>query len=238
MPIISSRMVPEPKHDTYSASFRGKAEHRTDAVRRVVHRRQPRPVARPAVHVLLVARLQELQLAQGTVLVELLHVEELAAEYDRLHHHVAEAGGVAELDDAFAVLDTGRHGHGAGDVFARFERGDRHRRVVGNRRVDMDEVDVGIFQQLGVVGVAAADPECVADPVEAAAVALADREHVGVRVPLINRDELGAEPEADDGCTKRRHEYRKGWLVARWSAISVASLAARKALTLAVGLLA
>ena len=57
-------MVPEPKQLTYSAGWPMSAGDGADAVRGIPHRRQAGPVVGPAVHVLLVARLQELELAQ------------------------------------------------------------------------------------------------------------------------------------------------------------------------------
>ena len=45
------------------------AETRADAMRGVLHRRQAGPVIRPAVHVLLMARLDELELAQFALVV-------------------------------------------------------------------------------------------------------------------------------------------------------------------------
>ena len=70
----------------------GQRQARADAVRRVLHRRQAGPVVRPAVHVLLVARLQELDLAELALVVQLLDEQELAGVDDRLRHHVLQAG--------------------------------------------------------------------------------------------------------------------------------------------------
>ena len=70
-----------------------------------MHRRQTRPVTRPAVHVLLMACLEELQLAQLTGIVELLHVKKLASVNHRLHHHVMQPGIPARVDDRLAIHD-------------------------------------------------------------------------------------------------------------------------------------
>ena len=60
----------------------------------------------------------------------------------------------------------------------------------------------GIFEQhRRIVGVARLDAEAVAALVELFLVASADGVHLGIRVALIDRDELGAEAEADDGDT-------------------------------------
>ena len=103
-----------------------------DAVRGVVHGRESGPVAGPTVHVLLVGGFEELEFAEFAVIVELFHKEELASVNDSFHHHVLEAGGGAEFDDCFTVLDGGRHGDGAGDVLASLEGGDGLLGVIGN----------------------------------------------------------------------------------------------------------
>ena len=72
----------------------GEGEHRSHAVRRVVHRREAGPVAGPSFHVLLVRGLEELQAAEVAVIVELLHEEEFTGVDDRLHHHIAQARGL------------------------------------------------------------------------------------------------------------------------------------------------
>ena len=99
--ISSLRIVPEPKHDTYSAVALVKRQHRPDAVRGVPHRRQARPVVRPAVHVLLMAGLEELDLAQLALVVELLDEEELAGVDHGFHHHVLQAGPLGTSSTIF-----------------------------------------------------------------------------------------------------------------------------------------
>ena len=113
------------------------ASHGADAVRGIPHRREAGPVVRPAVHVLLVGSLHELQLAQLALIELLLHEEVFAGIDDGLHHHVLEAGLLDEIADLFAVFDAGGHRHGAGDVFARLERLDAHPAMVGDGRVDV-----------------------------------------------------------------------------------------------------
>lgn len=93
-------------------------EEGADAVGGVVHGGEAGPVAGPAFHVLLVGGFEKLEFAEFAGVVEFLHEEELAGVDDGLHHHVFEAGGGAEFDDRFAVLDRGRHGDGAGDVLS------------------------------------------------------------------------------------------------------------------------
>ena len=173
-------------------------QHRADTVGGVVHRRQARPVIRPAVHVLLVRGLQELNPAEVAVLVELLHEQELARVHDGLHHHVLLAARDLRLNDALAVLDAGRHRHRAGDVLAGLQRLNGLLGVERNRRVDVDRVDVRVLQQLGVIGVALLDPEGVADGVQLLLIALADRDRHRIRVSLVDGDELGAKAEPDE----------------------------------------
>ena len=75
---------------------------------------------------------------------------------------------------------------------------DRHPGVIGNRRVDVDEIDLGIGQHVVVFGVARGDAEGVADLVQLRLVPLADGVHVGMRMGLVDRNELGPEPQTDD----------------------------------------
>ena len=174
----------------------GEGEHRADAVRGVVHRREAGPVAGPAFHILLVRGLEELQAAELAVVVELLHVEELAGVDHRLHHHVAQARGLHQLHDLFAFGDRGRHRDRAGHVLAGLEGGDGLATVVGDRRVDVDRVDFRVLEQRVEVRVALRDLVAVADRLQLLRVALADRDDLRVRVGLVDWDEFGAEAEA------------------------------------------
>ncbi|BCB77163.1 hypothetical protein Pflav_035730 [Phytohabitans flavus] len=56
----------------------------------------------------------------------------------------------------------------------------------------MNGVDIQVFQHRVDVGVPALDAEVVGDPVQRLLGALAHRDELGVRVGLIDRDELGA----------------------------------------------
>ena len=151
----------------------GEGEHRADAVRGVIHRREAGPVAGPAFHVLLVRGLEELQAAQFAVVVELLHVEELAGVDHRLHHHVAQARRLHQLHDLFAFGDRGRHRDRTGHVLAGLEGGDGLATVIGDRRVDVDRVDVGVLEHRVEVRVALRYFIAVADFLELGRVALA-----------------------------------------------------------------
>ena len=104
-----------------------------------------------------------------------------------------------EVDDLLALVERGGHRHGAGDVFAGLERLDRLAAVIGNRRVDVNGMDVRIREQVLVGSVAFRDAELVADFIQLGLGPLADGIHVRIRMTLIDRDELGAETEADDG---------------------------------------
>jgi len=139
---------------------------RADAVRGVVHRRQALPVARPAGHVLLVAAAEELDPAEFARVVEFFDEQIFTTINNRLHHHVDLARLPLRGHDLAAVLDRGRHRHGAGDVLARLERGDRLPGVVGDRGVDVDGVDLGVLEDVGEVGVARGDLPAVAALVE------------------------------------------------------------------------
>jgi hypothetical protein len=84
-------------------------------------------------------------------------------------------------------------------VFAGFEGGDGLPAVVWNGGVDVDQIDVRILEHFSEVCVAFFDSKGIADGVEFGLGALADGVHVCLRVALINGDEFGTEPEADDG---------------------------------------
>ena len=172
---------------------------RADAVRRVVHRRKAFPVPRPALHVLLVAAAQELDAPELALVVELLRKQVLAAVDDGLHHHVDLAALALRFDDLPAFVDRRGRRHRAGDVLPRLEGSNRLRRVVGNRRVDVHRIDVGVREQLLEARIPRLDAELVAAGVELLPIAPADPVHLRVRVLLIDGDELGAETETDDG---------------------------------------
>ena len=104
-----------------------------------------------------------------------------------------------QVHDLLAVGDAGGHRHGAGHVLAGLERGDAHPGVVRDGRVDVDDVDLRVLEQLLEIRVALLDAEVVAHGVELLRVALADGVAAGVRVLLPEGDEFGPEAEADDG---------------------------------------
>lgn len=77
-----------------------------------------------------------------------LEEEIFAAVDDRLHHHVDFARGSLGLDNGPTLVDGRGHGHGAGDVLTGFDRGDALWTVVGDRRVDVNGVDVRIAEDV------------------------------------------------------------------------------------------
>ena len=134
------------------------------------------------------------------LVVQLLHEQVLAAVDDRLHHHVDLAALALRLDDLPALVDGRRHRHGARDVLAGLERRDRLRRVVGDRRVDVHRVDVRVAQQLLVARCSAS--RCRTGRRTASSSAWSRRQMAYISafgMVLVDRNELGAEPEPDDG---------------------------------------
>src|SRR5262249_2560897 len=93
----------------------------------------------------------------------------------------------------------GAHRDGAGDVLAGLEGRQALRGVIGDRAVDVDRVDVRVLEQVVVIAVALLDAELVAGAIEFGLVPAADGRHLVVRVGLVDGNELGPEPEADDG---------------------------------------
>ncbi len=75
-----------------------------------------------------------------------------------------------------------------------FEGFQRHPGVVGDRAVDVDEIDVLVGEHFLVIGVAFVDAELVADLVQLGFVPPADGDHVRIRMALIDRNKLRPEP--------------------------------------------
>jgi len=114
--------------------FRGRADEAGDGPTQWVAYtwREAGPVVRPAIHVLLMRGLDELQLAEFTGVEQLLHVEILAGVDHGLGHHVLKAGLLHEIDDLLALGEIGRHGHRAAHMLASLERGDGLPAVIGD----------------------------------------------------------------------------------------------------------
>jgi hypothetical protein len=183
-----------------------------DAVGGVPHRRQARPVVRPAVHILLVAAAEELDFSQLALVVKFLDEQVFAAVDDGFHHHVDLAARALGGDDLLAFVDGRAHGHGAGDVLARVQGLDGHPGVVGDRGINVDGVDGGVFEQVTIVGKAGRNAVAIAAFIEAFAVAAGDRVDFRAGVFLIDRDEFGSEAQPDNG--------HPDWLFARHAAFS------------------
>src|SRR5690606_12699925 len=82
--------------------------------------------------------------------------------------------------------------------------------------IDVHRIDVRVGQQLLVAGVPRGDAETITTGIELGLVAAANRLHLGVRVPLVDRNELRAETEADDpdphlAIRQRGLPPRDGW---------------------------
>jgi hypothetical protein len=84
-------------------------------------------------------------------------------------------------------------------VFAGFERSDGLCRVIGDRRVDVNRVHVGVIEQVIVAAVANGNVELVADFIQFGLSALANCIHINAIEALVDRDEFGSETEAYDG---------------------------------------
>ena len=124
-----------------------------------------------------------------------------------------KSGFAAEIDDGLAILDGGRHRHGAGDMLASAKGRKGVLGVVRDRSVDVDGVNVRIGEDVCVVLIALLDAELVADLLERFGIALADRGHLGIGMALVDGNEFGTEAEADDGdagfCDGRGHGLEK-----------------------------
>src|SRR6185503_17857349 len=70
--------------------------------------------------------------------------------------------------------------------------------MIGDRRVDMDRVELGVGEHLFIARVASGDAELVAAGIELRSAAPTDRMHQRVRMALIDRDELRSETKPYD----------------------------------------
>src|SRR3984957_19525268 len=93
-------------------------EARRDAMRGVVHWRQPRPTVRPSLHILVMAALQKLDRAKLTPSIEFASEQVLAGVEHRLRHHVLEAGLSDEFHDLLALVERQRHRDRAHNVLS------------------------------------------------------------------------------------------------------------------------
>src|SRR5215831_11785865 len=84
-------------------------------------------------------------------------------------------------------------------MLAGLQSRDGLRGVVGNRRVDVDGVDVGVAEEVVEIGIAGLDAEAVAALIQLGPVAAANGVHFGVGMSLVDGNELRAEAEANDG---------------------------------------
>ena len=71
--------------------------------------------------------------------------------------------------------------------------------MIGDGGIDMDEIDFGVFQDFGIVGEAVFDLKSITDQIQVFFVSLANGINVGVRVRLVNRNELSTETESNHG---------------------------------------
>lgn len=144
------------------------------------------------------AATDELDATEPAGVPEFADVEILAAPDDGLHHHVFLPALLAGLHDLPGLLEGGAGGHGAGDVLAGAEGGDRLRGVEMDGRVDVDRIDLGVPDQVLEALVALFHPERLPDGIQLLLRALADGVHVRQGMPLVDGDEFGTEAESDD----------------------------------------
>ena len=84
-------------------------------------------------------------------------------------------------------------------MLARAQGFERLRGVIGDGGVDVHGINLRILKQLVVISVALLDIELVGHRVHLCLVASANSNEVGIRMRLVDGDEFGAEPKADDG---------------------------------------
>ncbi len=84
-------------------------------------------------------------------------------------------------------------------MLAGLERSHRLPGVIGDRRVDVDGLDVGVPEQLVEVGVAPGDAESVADGIQLLLRSLTDGVQVGLGMTLVDGNKLRPKAETDEG---------------------------------------
>ena len=178
----------------------------THDVGRIVHRDHVFPVVGPTFHVLRMRGLHVLDLAELALVIELLDEKVFPAVHDRFGHHVLQSGFADQPDDLPGLVKVRRHRHRAHDVLARLQRCDCLGSMIGNRAVDVDEINVRIGQNLAKIGVASGDAEPIADFVQPALRSLADRRDLGFRVRPIDRNELRTKTKPDESCARFFHD--------------------------------
>jgi hypothetical protein len=82
-------------------------------------------------------------------------------------------------------------------MFASVESFQRHPRVVIDRAVDVNEVNVLVSEDFVVRRVSLIDPELVAALFEFRRITTTDRRNVGIRMSLIDRNELGSKAKSN-----------------------------------------
>ncbi len=174
-------------------------QHGADHVSRVVHRDHPFPILGPTFHVLWVAGLQVLDFSKFTLVEQPFDKQIFAAVDDCFRHHVLQARLFHQVDNLPALVDRRCHRYRAEHVFAGPQGGDRHGGMIGNGRIDMDEVDFRIGQYVVVAGVPFVDTQGIANLVQMALGSLADGNRTGQGMLLVDGDELGPEAQADHG---------------------------------------
>ena len=200
LPISSSRIVPEPKHDTYSAVVPAIAQAR---VRRSAWRTTwaagpASSSGQPSMSCWWLA-VQELELAQLALLVEFLDEEELAAVHHRLHHHVLQAGLLLQLRRSCGNPSTlVAMGTVQATCLPAFSAAMDCRAWSGMGVLMWTASTFGSREQRVEVGVPPLARRTRRPRRRAFLVAAADRVQLGMRVALVDGNELGAETEAHD----------------------------------------
>ena len=82
-------------------------------------------------------------------------------------------------------------------MLARLQSLHAHPSMIGDRRIDMDEIHFRILEDLVEFSIPFRNAEPVTHLVQILFVPTADGDHIGVGMPLVNWDEFGAETETN-----------------------------------------
>jgi hypothetical protein len=150
----------------------------------------------------------KLDSAQAARVPQFANEEELAGIDGGFHHHLIPARGAGSDHDLAALVDTRSGGNGTGNVLACFDCGDALAGVQMDGRVDVYGIHVGIADQFLKTAVARADTELLSDLVQLFTSSLADSLHPRFGMALVNRNELLAEPQANNRYVQFRLRHR------------------------------
>ena len=121
-------------------------------MRSVMHRRQPHPIARPMLHVLVVSATKELYSSEGSLPDQLAGIEAVVGVDRCLHHHVILAALFLGGDDGLMSSSVVAMGTVQAQCLPRLEHFHCHATVRRDRRHQVDGVILIGSQDFPIIG--------------------------------------------------------------------------------------